>query len=61
MTRKTSAAVTTACLGLAAGATAYMMSNNKAVRTKTKLLRRNTGKALRQMGDFIDNVSYMMK
>ena len=61
MNRATSAAVTTACVGMAVGAAAYMMAGNKSVRNRSKKLRRSTGKALRQVGDFIGNVSYMMK
>lgn len=60
MTRKATA-VTTACIGMAVGA-AYMMSgNSKKFKSKTKRLRKNTGKALRQAGDFINSVSYMVK
>ena len=61
MNRATSAIITTACVGVAAGAAAYMISGNKAAMSKTRKLRRNTGKALRQVGDFIDNVSCMIK
>jgi len=46
---------------MAVGAAAYMASGNKAMRGKAKQLRRNTGKALRQVGDFIGSVSYMIK
>lgn len=60
MNRKTSAAITTACMGMAVGA-AYMMSNNKNMRSHTKKLKKSTGKALRQVGEFIDNVSYMIR
>jgi len=61
MNRK-STAVTTACIGMAVGAAAYMISgNNKKFRSSTKRLRKNTGKALRQAGDFISSVSYMVK
>ena len=59
MNRSKTAAITTACVGMAVGAAAYMMSGN--VKGKSKKLRKSTGKALRQVGDFIDNVSYMMK
>ena len=57
-----SPAVTTACIGMAVGAAAYMISSsNKKFRSSTKRLRKNTGKALRQAGDFISSVSYMVK
>lgn len=61
MNKRTSTALTTACVGMAVGAAAYMMSGNKNVKNKSKKLRKQTGKALRQVGDFIGNVSYMMK
>lgn len=61
MTKKTTAAITTACVGMAAATAAYMMTDNRTMKKRTKNLRKNTGKALRQVGDFIGNVSYMMK
>lgn len=61
MNKRTSTAITTACVGMAVGTAAYMMSGNKKVKSKSKQFRKSTGKALRQVGDFIDNVSYMMK
>lgn len=61
MNRRTSTAITTACVGAALGTAAYMMSGNRATMSKTRKLKKSTGKALRQVGDFIDNVSYMMK
>ncbi|MGI6402685.1 MAG: hypothetical protein ACOX0K_00385 [Oscillospiraceae bacterium] len=60
MNRNKTAAITTACVGMAVGAAAYMMAGNNA-KSRTKKLRKSTGRALRQVGDFIDNVSYMMK
>lgn len=60
MTKKTGAAITTACIGMAVGAAAYMASG-KNVHVNTKQIKRTTGRALRQVGDFIDNISYMMK
>ena len=60
MNRK-SAAITTACLGMAVGA-AYMASgNSRKFKSSTKRLRKNTGRALRQAGDFINSVSHMVK
>lgn len=64
MTKKSTAAITTACVGLAATTAAYMMSGgsqSRAVKARTKKIKRTTGKALRQVGDFIDNVSVMMR
>ena len=55
---KTSAMLTTACVGMAVGTAAYMMAGNK---KKTKKLKKSTGRALRHVGSFIDNVSYMVK
>lgn len=66
MSRKSTAAITTACVSVAACTAAYMMAGNnktmsKSMKNRTKVLKKNTGKALRQVGDFIDNVSYMMR
>lgn len=61
MTRKTGAAITTACVSMAVGTAAYMMTNNRSATMRAKKLKRSTGKALRQVGDFIDNMSYMMR
>ena len=56
---RTSAVLTTCCVGMAVGAAAYMMAGTS--NKKVKRIKRNTGKALRQMSGFIDNVSYMMR
>ncbi|MDR2933327.1 MAG: hypothetical protein LBV27_09495 [Oscillospiraceae bacterium] len=61
MKKSTSAIVTTTCVGMAMGAAAYMMSGSHSVRNKTKKLKKSTGRALRQAGEFINNVSYMIK
>ena len=60
---KKNTAVTSACIGMAVGAAAYMLSGNSSrkLKSKTRKLRKNTGKALRQAGDFISSVSYMVK
>lgn len=60
MNKRAATMVTTACVGMAVGTAAYMMSGTN-TKTRTKKLRKTTGRALRQVGDFIDNVSYMMK
>jgi len=49
---------------MAVGAAAYMLSggsSSKKFKSKTKRLRKNTGKALRQAGDFINNMSNMVQ
>lgn len=61
MNRATSTIVTTACVGMAVGTAAYMMSGNRTSRNNTRKLKRSTGKALRQVGEFIENVSCMIK
>ena len=61
MNNRTTATITTACIGMAAATAAYMMTGNKSTNERVKKLKKNTGKALRQVGDFIDNVSYMMR
>lgn len=59
MSKRTNAIITTACMGVAAGAAAYMMYGSSS--SKAKKFKKSTGRALRHVGDFIDNVSYMMK
>ncbi|WRS26632.1 hypothetical protein U6B65_09785 [Oscillospiraceae bacterium MB08-C2-2] len=63
MNRRTTTAITTAAVGMAVGTAAYMLvSGDKAnAKARTRRIKRTTGKALRQVGDFIDNVSYMMR
>ena len=61
MNRKASAVITTACVGMAMGTAAYMMAGDKTMRARSKKIKKSTGKALRQVGDFIENVSYMVK
>lgn len=61
MSRRATAAITTACVSMAVGTAAYMMTSNKAMKSRGKKIKKTTGKALRQMGDFIENVSYMMR
>jgi hypothetical protein len=63
MRRSTSAAITTACVGLAVGGAAYMLAGNntKAAATRAKKLKRTTGRALRQVGDFLGGVSDVMR
>lgn len=61
MNRKTTAALTTACVGVAACTAAYMMADNKDMRSHTKKWRKSTGKALRQVGGFIDDISHMVR
>ena len=63
MNRRGSVVTSAAVVGVAVGAAAYMLSggsSGKKLKNKTKRLRKNTGKALRQAGDFINNVSNMM-
>ena len=62
MNRTTSAIVTTAAVGAAMGAAAYFMNTSpRTMRGHTRKIKRNTGRALRQVGDFIGSMSYMMK
>lgn len=63
MYRASSGAAIATTLGVAAavGTAAYMMSNNKDMKKRAKRMRRSTGRALRQVGGFIDNVSAMMR
>ena len=62
MNRKTTAAITTAAVGVAMGTAAYMMTTNgKSSQKRVRKIKKTAGAAIRQVGDFIDNVSYMMK
>ena len=64
MNRRSSAVTSAAFVGMAVGAAAYMLtsgSNSRKLKNKTKRLRKNTGKALRQAGDFINNVGNMVQ
>lgn len=61
MNRKASAAITTACVSMAVGTAAYMVAGNKSTASRARKLKKSTGRALRQVGEFIDNVSYMVK
>ena len=62
MNRKSSA-VTSACIGMAVGAAAFMLSGRggRSMKSRSKRFRKSTGRALRQAGDFISSVSYMVK
>ena len=59
--RTTSTMMTTA-IGMAAvaGTAAYMLSSNKDIRYRTKRLRRSAGRALRQIGGYIENISEVL-
>ena len=61
MNKTTSTIITSACVGMAAGAAAYMMSGSGSAHVNTRKLKRSTGRALRQVGEFIGNVSYMIR
>ncbi len=61
MTRRTSATIGTVCAGVAVGAAAYMMSGNKNLHAKSKKLRRQAGRTLRQVGDIIGNAGMMIR
>ena len=61
MNRTATKIITTACVGAAVGTAAYMMSGNRAMQSKTKRIKKSTGRALRQVGDLIESVSYMMR
>ena len=63
MSRRTTMVTSAAFVGMAVGAAAYMISGGSAgkkLKNRTKRLRKNTGKALRQAGDFINSVSHMV-
>ena len=62
MNKIASKIITTACVGAAVGTAAYMMSSgNHAMHSKARKIKKSTGRALRQVGDLIESVSYMMR
>lgn len=62
MNKSTTAIITSAAVGMAVGTAAYMMAgDSRAVKSRTRKMKRTTGRALRQVGEFIGNVSYMIK
>jgi len=56
-------AITSAAIGVAVGAAAYMLSGTggKKLGRKTRKLRKTAGKTLRQASDFISGMSYIVK
>ena len=56
---KMNAAVTGACVGLAAGAAAYMMTNKK--RHKTKQIKKKAEHARRAVGTAVNDISSLIK
>ena len=56
---KMNAAVTGACVGLAAGAAAYMMTNKK--RHKTKQIKKKAEHAMRAVGTAVNDISSLIK
>lgn len=63
MKKRTSTALTTAAIGVAAGAAAYMMTSgqSRSNRRRSKSFKRNANRAINQVGEFIDSVSSMMR
>ena len=62
MNKTAATAVTGVAVAMAAGTAAYMAANHhRSSKSPMKKLKKNAGKAMRAVGDAIDNVSYMMK
>lgn len=61
MNRSTMNLVKGIVAGVAVGAAVGLISSKPIKHNKGSMIRKNTGKALRAMGNFIDNVSYMIK
>ena len=62
MKQSTTAAIAGVAVAMAAGTAAYMAANHhRSSKSPMKKLKKNAGKAMRAVGDAIDNVSYMMK
>ena len=57
--RKSTVTAMTTCIGLAAAAgTAYMLTGSSSdARRRSKKFRRNTGRTLRQVGNFIEHTA----
>lgn len=60
MDRRMSSAITGVAVSAAVGAAAYMLSN-KGTRARTKMMKKNAGKAIRAVGSIIDNVSTFVR
>ena len=52
-----STALTGAAVTMAVGGAAYMLNNKKGKRK----VKKNAAKAVKAVGNFVDNISYMMK
>ena len=60
MNKGMSSAITGAVIGTAMGAAAYMMTGSKHHKFNTKKMKKNAGKAVRAVGDFLGNVTDMV-
>ena len=57
---KTGAAIAGVCVAMAAGTAAYMMAEKNSKAINSKKMKRTAGKAMRAVGDVVDNfTSYM--
>ena len=57
--KATGAAITGVCVAMAAGTAAYMMAG-RGKKMNTKRLKKTAGKAIRAVGDVVDNFSAYM-
>lgn len=57
----TGAAITGVCVAMAAGTAAYMMAGKNKKKMNTKRMKKTAGKAIRAVGDVVDNFSTYMR
>lgn len=53
--------ITGIATGAVIGTAAYVMSNKTSHHSTAKVIKKNTGKALKTVGGIMENMSYMMK
>ncbi len=59
--KATGAAITGVCVAMAAGTAAYMMAGKNRTKINTKRMKKTAGKAIRAVGDVVDNFSNYMR
>lgn len=59
--KATGAAITGVCVAMAAGTAAYMMAGKTKKKMNTKRMKKTAGKAMRAVGDVVDNFSSYMR
>ncbi len=61
MRKRTGTALAGLAMGLAAGTAAYMLNNHSSMKSQKKALRKTATKAVKTVGDIVDNFNYMVR